>query len=339
MIREAIEALLRGDELDENLAELSVQAIMEGEANNSQVAALLSILRVRGEKPHHLAGFVRAMRRAAERVSHDEQVVLDTCGTGGDGAGLFNISTATALLVASAGVAVAKHGNRAQSGTCGSADVLEAMRIPFCGTSDEVAATLKEKRFAFLYAPAFHPAMRHAATARKELGFRTLFNFCGPLANPARPTHQLIGTPNREAMELVSTALAKLKVRRALVFTTANRIDELIPGHSFEAILVEGGDRLPLSGTAPTAGEGPLDLQTIQGSTARKNAQMIERLAQGEYMPPADAVAVNAGAAFWLVGQAQNLQEGYEMAGQLLATGRMAELIVSLRSSETTSAE
>src|SRR5258708_16969743 len=225
MIREAIQQLVASVALDREEATAEMDEIMNGEATDMQVAGCLVALRMKGESVDQIVGMVSSMRDHATAIDAPAGAV-DTCGTGGDGAGTFNISTAAALVVRGAGATVAKHGNRAASSQCGSADVFEALRVPVTLPAPAIQACLQRTRIAFLFAPTFHPAMRHAASPPIDLGVRTVFNFLGPLANPARVRRQALGTGNFEVAEKMVQVLQRLRHERAPVLHREDRLQQ-----------------------------------------------------------------------------------------------------------------
>src|SRR6202165_4215887 len=226
MIREAIQQLVGGEDLERDQATGAMDEIMNGEATGAQIAGFLVALRMKGESVEEIVGLVSSMRDHATTIEAPEGAI-DTCGTGGDGAGTFNISTAAAIVVRGCGVPVAKHGNRASSSQCGSADVFEALGVPVDLPAGAVEECLKRCGIAFLFAPTFHPAMRHAAATRKDIGVRTVFNFLGPLANPARVKRQALGVGNAGTAEKMVQVLSALGHERALVFYSEDGLDEL----------------------------------------------------------------------------------------------------------------
>src|SRR5688500_7490390 len=227
MFAPLIEKLVRHEDLTMDEATAAMREVMEGRVPSAALAALLSALRMKGERPSELVGFARAMREHSVKISRPEGEVCDTCGTGGDRSGTFNISSAAAVVVASAGVKVAKHGNRSVSSRCGSADVFEHLGVNIAAAPAVVERTLHDANIAFFFAPTFHPSMRHAAPTRRELGVRTAFNLLGPLTNPAGARRQLVGVPRPELTELVARALALLGTERAWVVHGADGLDEI----------------------------------------------------------------------------------------------------------------
>ena len=328
-IREAIARLIGGRSLSEDEADSVMSAIMAGEATPSQIAGFLVALRMKGETGPEVAGCARAMRRAALTVEVAvDRPLLDTCGTGGDGRYTFNISTAAAIVAAAAGIPVAKHGNRSVSSKSGSADVLEALGIPVALTPPQAARCLQEAGIAFLFAPAFHPAMRHAQATRRELEVRTIFNLLGPLCNPAGARRQVVGVYDAGVVDLVAEALRRLGTERALVVHGRDGLDELsITAPTLAAWVEPDGIRRfevdPVSLRLRTA-----PMEAIRGGGARENAQALRAVLSGEDRGPRrDVTLLNAGAALWVGGEAESLREGIERAAELIDSGRaMAKL-------------
>ena len=233
MFAPLIEKLVRHEDLTQDEASAAMREVMEGRAPASALAGLLTALVMKGERPAEIVGFARAMREHAVKLSEVPPEVFDTCGTGGDRSGTFNISSAAAIVVAACGVKVAKHGNRSVSSRCGSADVFEALGVNVAAAPPVVERTLQEAGIAFFFAPTFHPSMRHAAPTRKELGIRTAFNLLGPLTNPAGARRQIVGVPKAELTELLARSLLMLGSERAWVVHGADGIDELsTTGHT-----------------------------------------------------------------------------------------------------------
>ncbi|HEV8516856.1 MAG TPA: anthranilate phosphoribosyltransferase [Candidatus Limnocylindrales bacterium] len=328
-VRAALAAVVEGRALGRDEARLAMGAIMDGEATPAQLAALLVALRMRGETVDELAGFALAMRERVVRVEAPPGTI-DTCGTGGDGRGTFNISTAAALVAAAAGVPVAKHGNRAITSQSGSSDVLEALGIPVEQTPEEAAASLREDGFAFLFAPGFHPAMRHAGPTRREIGIRTAFNLLGPLTNPAGATRQLIGTAEPTAAARLAMVSQALGVERAFI-VHGDRIDELpLDGTGVLYDVSPDGVRQQ---TVTTRGLGLRRAATEQltGGSPAENAVLIEAILAGASGPRRDVVLLNAGAALQVAGRAGSLAEGISIAAEAIDSGRAASLLDRLR--------
>lgn len=287
--------------------------LMEGNATDAQKGALLVGLASRGETAAELAGAVGAVREKMKRVVSTRRPLLDTCGTGGHGARTVNISTAAAFVCAGAGVAVAKHGNRSST-RCGSADVLESLGVRLEKTPDEAAAEIETVGFTFLFAPAFHPAMRQVAPARKELAVRTIFNLIGPLANPAGAGRQLIGVSRFDVARLLAEALAMLGTERAIVFHSENGLDELTPGIPAIGFEVREGRAAPWRLDAGVLAQRTVEIEDLAGGTALENAAVLRRVVEGEPGPVRETVLVNAAVALWIADAAATLHEGFEMA-------------------------
>lgn len=340
MIREAIEKLALGSagggpHLTEAESESVAMEIMTGEATHAQIGAFLGLLRVRGEQVEQVVGFVRAMRRnmITFRKPLSHPMVIDTCGTGGDLAGTFNISTAAAFIVAAAGVPVAKHGNRSVSSRCGSADVIAALGIDITPEPDRAAACLEEVGLCFLFAPQYHPAMKQVGAPRREIGIRTIFNLCGPLANPVQPTHQLIGVPEERLLDLVAGALGRLGVKRALVVHGADNLDEISPATVSTAALVESDGSIRKITIDPTElGLPPCKTGDLLGGTAEENAAILENeVLAGEEGPRTNAAALNAAAALWVIGEVSDLADGLAQVREVLRTGTALDTLNALR--------
>ncbi len=327
----ALAALADGRELPEELAARAVDDIMAGTATGAQTGAFLMGLRLKGETEAEIAGVARALRARATPVATPPGPVIDTCGTGGDGLRTFNISTAAAFVVAGAGLPVAKHGNRSVSSRCGSADVLEALGVPMLDDPEALARCLRRHRMAFLFAPHLHPAMRHAAGPRRELGVRTVFNLAGPLANPAAVRHQLMGVPQAALAPVMARVLGRLGSARAWVVCGEGGMDELTcTGPSTLAILsagqVEEQTLDPRDLGLPRA-----RLEDLQGGDAAGNAARIEAILGGEPGPGRDVVLLNAAAALVVGEVAGDLFEGLSRAAASIDSGAARRVLDGLR--------
>lgn len=333
-LRPAVEAIPRGRDLTESMIADAFAEILSGAAAPAWIGAFLTVERMassrRGTPVEALVGGARAMRGAMVRVSPKRRPLLDTCGTGGDGLGLLNLSTAGALVAAACGAAVAKHGNRAASSQAGSADLLEAWGVPLDPGPEAVARAIDGIGFGFCFAPAYHPAARHAAPARKSLGFRTLFNLLGPLANPAGAERQILGVPEPGLVGPMAEALRRLGTGRALVFRAACGADELVPGEMHDVALVESG-KVHRKRFRP---EGRPLLDRLKGGTPAENAARLERLLSGAPDAAADAVALNAGAALAMALDDDPLDAipgRVEEAHEAIRRGRPADLLRKLK--------
>ena len=327
----ALARLAGGKDLSFAETEALFGLLMDGELSETLKAALLTALAVKGETVEEVAGAASAMRRRVIGIPSDRADLLDTCGTGGDGKGTFNISTAAALVAAAAGVPVAKHGNRSISSRSGSADVLAALGVAIDLTPAQAAAALDRIGIAFLFAPKLHPAMREVMPVRRELGFRTIFNILGPLTNPAGARRQVLGVYADPLVDLVAGVLARLGSDHALVVHGSDGLDELTTtGPSRVAEVKEGRIRTwtlePGDVGVPLA--APEDLG---GGDPEENAAAMLRVLDGEEGPLADVTILNAGAAIWVGGRAAGLAEGVAAARDVLASGAASRKLDELR--------
>jgi anthranilate phosphoribosyltransferase len=325
-LKDQLAKVIRGERLSEEEAGCAMGIIMDGAATPAQIGALLAALAVRGEAEDEVVGFARSMRARAVPVR--TRGAVDTCGTGGDGAGTFNISTAASLVVAACGVPVAKHGNRSASGACGSADVLEALGMRIDAPVETVQHSFDSVGWAFLFAPAFHASTRHAVGPRKELGVRTAFNLLGPLTNPARPRAQLVGVPRRDLLEFVARCLARLEVERAWVVHGPG-LDEISPAGPTAVASLAGGVIRAFEIVPDDAGLPERDLASLRGGDAAENAEIVRAVLGGETGPRRDVVLLNAAAALVVSGRARDLREGARMAAEAIDGGRAARLLAS----------
>jgi anthranilate phosphoribosyltransferase len=325
-----LDDLLSRKDLSLAQAREAMNTIMSGGATDAQVAAFLVALRAKGETVDEIAGCAEAMRSHAVAVRPKRTDLVDTAGTGGDGAGTINISTAAALLAAAAGAGVAKHGNRAVSSACGSADVLEALGFEIEQPPQIVERSIDELGFGFLYAPLHHPAMRHAASVRRELGTRTVFNLLGPLTNPADARTQVVGVYASHLVRTIAEVLARLGTRHAFVVHGAGGIDEFSPqGENLVAEVTEGSVRdrvvepedLGISRCRPGS---------LKGGDSMENAEAIRRVFSGERGPRRDAILLNAAAAIATANATSELREGLELARRALDSGAGGERLEEL---------
>ena len=324
-------AVVAGEHLTADQTERAIGSVLDGESTPALLAGLLIGLRMRGETVAELAGFVRAMRARVLVVDAPEGTI-DTCGTGGDIHDTFNISTATAIVTAAAGVPIAKHGNRAVSSLSGSSDVMAALGLRIDSTPEAASRALREDGFAYLHAPDFHPGMRHAGPVRRELAVRTAFNLCGPLANPAFPRRQLLGVGDAVAAGHVADVLAMLGMERAFV-VHGDRIDELpLDGSGvIHEVTPSGVTRRTIA--PEDVGLARADTSLLIGGDPAANAALIVAILQGEERGPArDVVALNAGAALVAAGRADDIRGGVDHALSLIASGAAHDRLERLRS-------
>ena len=320
-LRESIKLAMAGTHLTRAQAAAALDAMLEGAAPASQMAALLVALRMKGETPDEIAGAATALRARAARVNVSLDRLIDTCGTGGDGSGTFNISTTAAFVAAAAGARVAKHGNRAASSKCGSADVLAALGVDVELPPEKVAACIDEVGIGFLFAQKHHAAMRNVASVRKELGVRTLFNLLGPLANPAGARRQLLGVPAAELVPLMARALAELGCDRAFVVHGAGGLDEISTSGPTLVAEVRGGSVRQFELLPEDAGVERFGLDELRGGEAADNARMLRGVLQGERGGRRAAVVLNAGAALAAAEVCETIVEGARAAERAIDSG------------------
>jgi anthranilate phosphoribosyltransferase len=325
-VSEAIEQLLAGQPLDRSQARSVMDVVMAGEATPVQVAGLLVALRARGETVDEMAGFVDSMRTHATPLELGV-AAIDTCGTGGDRANTFNISTAAALVAAGAGIKVAKHGNRAATSRCGSADVLEALGVTIALGPEGVRACVAEAGIGFCFAPTFHPAMRHAGSARKELGVRTIFNVLGPLANPARVRRQALGVAAPGLAPLMVRVLQELGHERALVFYGEDGLDELTTAAPSRVFELDQGSVREFRLEPQELGLRRSTTADLLGGTPPENAGIIRSVFEGATGPRRDVVLLNAAAAAVAAGMAKDFREGLALSARSIDGGAAGQAL------------
>lgn len=330
MIKEAIEIIVNGSSLTFDEAAEVMEEIMGGVATPAQIAAFITVLRLKGETVGEISALASVMRAKAIPVKVAPPLV-DTCGLGGDNSQTFNISTAVALVAAGVGLRVAKHGNRAMSSRCGSADVLEALGVKTGLGAEGVAECIEQVGIGFILAPVFHPAMKFAAVPRREIGIRTVFNILGPLTNPARPEFQVIGVPAPELGEKMALVLHRLGTRHALVVHGLDGLDEIsITGKSLVWEVKESGVLPPYEVSPQDFGFKEASLAEIQGGTPQDNAQILRRIFSGERGPKRDVVVMNAAAALVVGKKAKELTEAARLAEGVIDHGKALEKLNAL---------
>jgi anthranilate phosphoribosyltransferase len=338
MFQDLIEKLTRHEDLTADEAAAAMAEVMEGRAAPAHIAGLLVGLAMKGERPAEIVGLARTMRAHAVQVSRRFDDVFDTCGTGGDRANTFNISSCAAVVVAAAGVRVAKHGNRSASSKAGGADVYEALGVRITAAPAVVERCLAEVGIGFFFAPTFHPSMRQAGPVRRELGVRTAFNLLGPLTNPAGASRQLVGVPKPEYTELIARALMMLGTTRAWVVHGADGIDELTTtGYTKISECRDGAVNTfylhPADVGLPKAPAGAL-----QGGDAQENARIITGILGGARGPARDVVLLNAGASLFIAGAAASVKDGIAKASRAIDGGdakRTLEKLVAISTTES----
>jgi anthranilate phosphoribosyltransferase len=330
MFSPLIEKLQRRQDLTVDEAAAAMDEIMEGRAQPAQIAGLLIALAMKGERPSEVVGLARTMRARATPLSRVYDDLFDTCGTGGDRAHTFNVSTVAALVVSACGVRVAKHGNRSVSSRCGSADLFEALGVNITASPAVVERCLTEANIAFFFAPTFHPSMRHAGPTRKELGVRTAFNLLGPLTNPAGASRQLVGVPRPELTELVARSLGQLGSTRAWVVHGADGLDEIsTTGYTKVSECRDGAVNTFYLHPAD-AGLAKTQPEALRGADAAENARIARDVLAGHPGAPRDIVLLNAGASLLIAGAASDLKDGIRQAQAALDAGRAAAVLERL---------
>lgn len=325
LIKQVINRVVQGENLSRGEASEVMGEIISGRATDAQIASFLTALRMKGETVEEITGFAEAMRKKAVLVKTKQQFLIDTCGTGGDETGTFNISTAAAFVVAGAGIHVAKHGNRSVSSSCGSADVLEALGVRLDLPPEVVGQAIDEIGIGFLFAPLLHQSMKHVMPARKETGMRTVFNILGPLTNPAKATAQVVGVYDPSLTWVLAEVLGNLGVHHALVVHGADGLDEL--SNTGESIVAEYKDGSVKDYTVKPEDFGMrrARLDEIKGGSVEKNARMLRDILAGKEGPQRDIVLLNASAAILVADQAGNLEEGVAKAAESIDRGQAGE--------------
>lgn len=321
MLRPYLEKALTGDNLSMNEASEALDIIMDGQATSAQIAGLLIALKQKGETADEVAGFVTTMRRHAVRVTLEDPAAIDGCGTGGDGAHTFNISTAAAVVTAAAGVTVAKHGNRSISSKCGSADLLEAAGGNIDPGPETVQHNINEVAFGFMFAPKFHPAMKHAVAPRKELGVRTVFNILGPMSNPAGVKRQVIGVYDKTLMLLFADVLEMTGSEHVIIAHARDGLDEFSVTAPTDYVEMRKGKRSQNVIEPQQAGLSTHEADSLRGGDAAHNASMLKRLLEGEASACRDAVVLNAGAMIYVGGKTDSIADGVVSAQKVIDDG------------------
>lgn len=329
-LRNLLEQVCEGQSLDRDQAQQALDAMIDPDTPAELTGALLGALRARGASIAEIEGFARGLRGHCLSVQIPG-MSLDTCGTGGDGGNTFNVSTAVALLVASLGVPVVKHGNRAVSSQSGSADVLEALGISLQQSPETVQQAVAEHQFGFCFAPAFHPAMKAVATIRRNLGVRTVFNLLGPLCNPAQVSHQILGVYDPALTPVLAEVLKNLGVQSALVLSSLDGLDELSLAGPTQVTELRNGNFRTYQMSPEDAGLRTQSLVGTEGGSPAENARILTRIFQAEVGPCRDLVLYNAAAALWIVDRVESLSAGVSLAAEALDNGRVLKLVERLQ--------
>jgi len=331
-MKEYLEKVIEGSNLTFDEAYKVMYAVMNGEVNNSRIASLLTALRIKKETPEEVAGFVKAMREKVIKIKCEDENVIDVCGTGGDGSGTFNISTAVGFVVAGAGVKVAKHGNRSISSKCGSSDVLHELGVEVQLSPELSEKALNEIGIAFLFAPLYHPAMKHVAPIRKELEFRSIFNILGPLTNPAGTKRQLIGTFNDETAKLMLDSVKYLDMKKTCFICTNNRYDEVTLTHDTNVYETISNGMLIYQLTNESFNFPSVELREIQGGSAKENAEIIYQIFSAKEKTPAYYVVVaNSALALKAAGISDDLNECAKIAEESILSGNTLNKLNQLK--------
>ncbi|WP_241475031.1 anthranilate phosphoribosyltransferase [Priestia flexa] len=335
MFKELLSKCLNGETLSAVEAQELMNDIMNGQVPPTQIASILTLLTYRGETVEEIVGFVKGMRNNMNTISIRYENVIDTCGTGGDGASTFNISTASAIVASAAGVKVAKHGNRAVSSKSGSADVLERLGVDIQGEKTEVEEALERVNMSFLFAPLYHPAMKHVAQTRRELGFRTVFNALGPLANPTNCSKQVIGVYSIDLARKLAQALVQLKAKHVLLVCGRDGLDEISVTTETDAVEVKDGRVVEYMLSPESLGVQRGTMKELIVNDAAESAALIQSIFKnGENKIAQSAVAVNAAAAIYVSGAVQTLEQGVVEAMRIIKSGQAFEQLQRLKSEE-----
>ncbi len=330
MLKNAIAKLVQGQDLTFEEAYFAMNQIMSGEAEPAQIGGFLIGLRMKGETVHEIAGSAKAMIEKATKIDFNDENLIDTCGTGGDGVGTFNVSTVSAIIASSAGAKVAKHGNKAVSSKCGSADVLKELGVNIELTPEQAKICLEEIGIVFIFAPLYHTAMKYAAPVRQSLGVRTIFNLLGPLTNPANVKRQILGVFSENLTGKIASVLKELGSKHALVVHGAGGIDEIsISGHTKISEL-KNGEIKTYEIHPEDFGLKKWDINFVLGGDAKFNAEIIKRILDGEEGPQRDIALLNAGSAIYVSGVANSISEGIEMAKEAIDSGRAKKKLEEL---------
>ncbi len=328
--KKILEKLLSKKDLTQKEAQNAVELIAMGEINNSQIASFLTALKIKGESESEILGFIKALKKLMVKVD-SSGLVLDIVGTGGDGLGTFNISTATSLVVAGAGVKIAKHGNRASSSKCGSADVLETLGVNINLSPDQAQKVLESSGIVFLFAPLYHPVFKILGPVRKELGFRTVFNYLGPFLNPAQVKHQLLGVPDLEIAKKLSKVASKLNYNHLIIIVSDEGIDEISLSSNTHVFEIKK-DQIKNTKLDPVQlGFKKSSINQIQGGDAKMNAEIIRNiLSNKEQGPKKDIILLNSAAALMIAGRVKDLKEGINIAAEIIKNGSAKKVLDNL---------
>lgn len=324
-----LEQLIAGKSLTQSQAREMMESIMTGALTSAQIAALLTALRIKGESIDEITGCAQVMREKAQSIDLNDIELTDTCGTGGDGGTTYNVSTAAAIVLAAAGVSVAKHGNRSVSSKCGSADVLEELGVKVDLSQEDVARCIKETGIGFMFAPVFHKAMKYVMPARRELGIRTIFNMLGPLTNPASASYQVIGVYDKKLTHMFAQVLKRLGTKRALIVHGLDGMDEISLCDKTQACeLKEDGSIVDYLIDPRDYGFNICDASMLKGGDCKENAKIITDILHGEKGAKRNLLCINAGAALYISGKADSISEGIKLAKETIDSGAAHEKLL-----------
>jgi anthranilate phosphoribosyltransferase len=329
-IQQALGKVISGNHLSREEARSVMSEIMDGAATPAQIGSLLTALRIKGETFEEITGFAETMRSKAIQVNVHQSDLLDTCGTGGDGADTFNISTTAAIVASAGGIRVAKHGNRAMSSKSGSADVLEALGVKITLSGEQAAKCLERTGICFMFAQAYHQSMKHVAAPRKELGFRTVFNLLGPLTNPAGADRQVLGVFDRTKTEMLAQSLQALGLKRAMVVASEDGLDEFSISAPTKVSELKSDLITTYTITPDDLGLRAHSIKDVAGGDAALNAEIIRHIFAGEKGPYRDIVLANAAACFYVTGHVGTLQQGVKLAADVIDSGRAEQKLQDL---------
>ena len=326
MLKKYIKKITERQDLTQEEMNEAMQVIMSGQTNDIQISSFITALKMKGETSDEIAAAARVMKEKAIKIKVEGEIILDTCGTGGDGFNTFNISTASAIVCAAAGIKVAKHGNRALTSRCGSADILKAAGVNIEANPEKVKKSIEQINIGFIFAPNYHPAMKYAMPARKEIGVRTIFNLLGPIVNPANNTHHLMGVPNNELVDKISEVFLKLGLKRGFVVCGNGCLDEIaVSGKTKIAEIKDNSiKKYEISASEFIKEEYPVE--KIKGGTPEENTQILMNIFSGkEKEAYYNSVVLNAGFAIFMCDMAKDTKEGIKAAGDIISSGKAAK--------------
>lgn len=331
MLKKFIKKIVELKNLTQEEMTEAMEIIMSGQTNDIQISSFITALKMKGETADEIAAAARVMKEKAIKIKVDSDIILDTCGTGGDGFNTFNISTASAIVCAAYGIKVAKHGNKALTSRCGSADILKAAGVNIEATPEKVKKMVEEINIGFIFAPNYHPAMKYAMPARKEIGIRTIFNLLGPIVNPANNTHHLMGVPNNELVDKISEVFLKLGLKRGLVVCGNGCLDEIAPSGKSKVAEIKDGKIKKYEIKVSDFGVKEYNIENIKGGTPEENAKILQDIFTGkEKGAYYSSVILNAGFAIYICDGAKDAKEGVKIAIDIISSAKAKEKLEQL---------